>query len=195
MAISFDEMDEATVEFAKKVVRQSKGRLTRGGTNATRELYNSIGFRWDANKKLLQFVMSQHGAFIDRGVEGSGRGNWKSSKTPARALRDSKGVVFKYRRGGPGKKFHREFVEWLMVKGIRLRNKKGQYLDRDTAAFLVRRNVGRFGIKPRKFFTDSFNGLYPKYVKNLPKTVGPDVQAMVTEMLTELKGEDIVIKL
>lgn len=73
---------------------------------------------------------------------------------------------------GPGKQPPQKVLEnWLTSKDIKFRNKKGQFLKNKTAAFLVARNIGRYGIEARPFL----DLLYKDDFKDIDEAFAEDV--------------------
>ena len=60
-------------KFGKDVIQQSRTRLTKGGSNYTKELYNGLGYEsFDRGAKFgLTFTMPLHGAVLDEGISGT----------------------------------------------------------------------------------------------------------------------------
>ena len=55
-------------KFAKYVIQQSRSNLTKGKKNASKELYNSLGYEVSKSAKstFLAFNMADYGTFQDR---------------------------------------------------------------------------------------------------------------------------------
>ena len=71
LLMKFKNVDEIVTKYAKYVVQQSKSNLTKdkkGGGN----LYNSVSYKIEKSQDdfLLDFLMEDYGAFVDRGVKG-----------------------------------------------------------------------------------------------------------------------------
>jgi len=66
------ELGGALNKFAKYVVQQSRTNLTKGQKNASKGLYNSIGYtvKENPNSFSLAFLMNEYGTFQDKGVSG-----------------------------------------------------------------------------------------------------------------------------
>jgi len=178
---SFEKIDEATNEFGKKVVRETRSNITRTQANAGNELWRSIGYRFEKNK--LSFFMLGYGAFVDRGVTGHGRNRWKGWQprgTIHRSLSD-----YSFKIGPVGPEADGSFRRWIRQRGIQIRDKKGRYVKASTASFLIRRSVGYHGIKPRSFFTDAWNKLLPEYDRVLNKVVTKEVENNLDKILEQ----------
>ena len=60
-------------KFAKYVVQQSRSNLTKGKKNASKELYNSLGYdiSQSSGTTSMSFNMADYGKFQDKGVSGT----------------------------------------------------------------------------------------------------------------------------
>jgi len=160
--VSSDKIDnkninEALREFAQRVVFQSRRNLTKGGKNFTKELWNSINSSITVNPNSfgLQFFMSPHGVFQDRGVKGVSSG---------KSLSGYKFGTGSGQKGGLTKGIN----QWVRRKQIQFRNKEtGQFISYEQTARTIIRSIWQKGIKPSMFFTRPFE----KYYKKLPKEV------------------------
>ena len=163
---------ESLEKFAKYVVSQSRANLTRGKKNASKELWDSIGYELDVhqNSFTLKMIMEDYGIFQDRGVKGV-----KSGKSLDNFSYKSKGGKTGLRGMPPPKAFD----NWNVRRGRAGRNKKGQFLTRKQLNFVTALNVFKFGIKPSMFFTKPFE----KAFKNLPQEVVEAFGLDVTEFI------------
>ena len=81
-------------KFAKYVIQQSRSNLTKRKKNASKELYNSLGYKvsQSAQTTSLAFDMADYGKFQDKGVSGTEK-KYTSAKTvmimPASLISDS----------------------------------------------------------------------------------------------------------
>lgn len=70
---------------------------------------------------------------------------------------------FKYVNLGrkPGKKFVPipSILEWIKIRGIKGRNKKGQFIPRLSLAFAIRQNIYKFGIRPANIYDKGLDSL------------------------------------
>lgn len=182
--ISRAKIDAEMNKFGKEVVRVARGNLSRDRSNASKTLWKSIRYRWEESKQIIRFYMAPYGDFINSGVTGHGRGTYTSKR---RMARSTKGYEFKTGPGlGSGTKMDRLFQDWLRVKNVQIRNAQGQYVDRKTASYLVRRNTGRFGIEPTGFWDKSFDAVYPKYSPIIDRTIGTAIEDSLDEILSQL---------
>ena len=65
-----DNTEDILRGFAKRVIQQSRTRLTKGKKNSSKELYNSLKYdlKTSANAFILNFFMEEYGIYQDKGV-------------------------------------------------------------------------------------------------------------------------------
>lgn len=151
--------------FAKRVIQQSKSRLTKGKKNSSKELYNSLRYdlKTSANAFILNFFMKDYGTYQDKGVSGK----FKKYNTP-----------FSYKDKMPPPK---ALDKWIVRKGLRgVRNEQGQFIKRKSLQYLIARSIYRKGIKPSNFFTKSFEQAFEKLPKELVEAYRLDLQEFLT---------------
>lgn len=138
-------------KFAKYVIQQSRSNLTKGKKNASKELYNSLGYEVSksAESTSLAFNMADYGTFQDRGVSGTE----KKYNTP-----------YSYTTKMPPRK---AFDKWIVRKGIAPRGKGGKFLSRQSLQYLIARAVYKKGIKPSLFFTKPFEAAFKRLPDDL----------------------------
>ena len=137
-------------KFAKYVIQQSRSNLTKGKKNASKELYNSLGYDITerTNGASLGFNMANYGKFQDRGVSGTE----KKYNTP-----------YKYTNKMPPPK---AFDKWIVRKGIAPRD-KGKFKSRKGLQFAIARSIYKKGIKPSMFFTKPFAAAFKRLPDDL----------------------------
>lgn len=137
-------------KFAKYVIQQSRSNLTKGKKNASKELYNSLGYDITerTNGASLGFNMADYGKFQDRGVSGTE----KKYNTP-----------YKYTNKMPPPK---AFDKWIVRKGIAPRD-KGKFKSRKGLQFAIARSIYKKGIKPSMFFTKPFTAAFKRLPDDL----------------------------
>lgn len=140
-------------KFAKYVIQQSRSNLTKGKKNASKELYNSLGYEVSQSAKTtsLAFNMADYGKFQDRGVSGTK----KKYNTP-----------YSYKTKMPPRK---AFDKWIVRKGIAPRGKGGKFLSRQSLQYLISRAIYQKGIKPSLFFTKPFERAFKRLPDDLIK--------------------------
>ena len=119
--MEFNNLEAVMNQYAKYVIQQSRTRLTKddkGGGN----LYNSLSYNLvdDDQAMLVEFMMEDYGAFVDRGVKG------KTSTYP-----ETRSALSPFQYGsGTGKKggLTKGIDKWLRKKRFQWRDKKGRFM-------------------------------------------------------------------
>ena len=162
--------------FGKRVVKESRTALTKKKKNASKRLYNSIGYDLEVHKNSfhLSFKMEDYGKFIDRGVKGVGGtktdgSQWKRKKVTNNA--------FRFRDKRPPTNV---FNGWTIKRGIAPRSKGGQFQKRKSILFALAETVYRTGIETTDFFTKPFESAF----RDLPNDI---IEAYSLEIDTLLK--------
>lgn len=174
--LSKDKIDEAVNKWAKQVVRKSRAALSREKGTSTKKLWNSIRYRYYAKDGILQFLMEPYGAFLDKGVTGTGKLHHRGGKVTPVAYNKSEaspGYSFKSSKktiGGSLKK-------WLSTKGL------DESLD-----FVFRRSVHARGIRPRRFFSDVFENELIDFDVVIGEAATVAVEDALDEILEPLKN-------
>ncbi len=161
----------ALQRFAKHVVSQSRGNLTRQKKNVNKKLWDSVGYDLKVHKNSfsLKFIMEEYGIFQDKGVRGADPSSVKNGKQKAPLS------PFSFRGKKPpmqpiadwAKARHIRFRQGKMVNGkwkSTGRYAKGNYI---TIAFWLQNRIFAQGLKPSLFFTKP----YVKAFENLPEEV------------------------
>jgi hypothetical protein len=140
-------------KFAKYVIQQSRSNLTKGKKNASKELYNSLGYEVSQSAKTtsLAFNMADYGKFQDRGVSGT---------------KNKYNTPYSYTTKMPPRK---AFDKWIVRKGIAPRGKGGKFLSRQSLQYLIARAIYQKGIKPSLFFTKPFERAFKRLPDDLIK--------------------------
>lgn len=155
--------------FEKRVIQQAKSNLTKQKKKASGNLYNSIDSELNVHKQSfsLEFMMSPYGQFVDKGVSGKK----KKYNTP-----------FSYKSKMPPSSV---FEKWIKNKGIKGRNKKGQFITSKSLSYLIARSIFNKGIKPSLFFTKPFNNEYKKLSNDLVEAFGLDIDKFLNYTLNK----------
>jgi hypothetical protein len=72
-------------------------------------------------------------------------------------------------------------LEWIKVRGIRGRTKKGKFMSNLSLAFAMRTNIYKYGIRPANIFDKSYDGL-EYYFEDFPNNLPPDVVFAANEL-------------
>jgi len=121
----FAKTQDALNKFAKYVIQQSRANLTKQKKNASKNLYNSLGYdlKVNPNSFSLEFYMADYGAFIDEGVRGS------KSVYPESAQS-------RFEFSGRFKMIPTSALDkWTVSRGIAPRDEKGRFIDRQSLKF------------------------------------------------------------
>ena len=133
-------------KFAKYVIQQSRSNLSKGKKNASKELYNSLGY--DISQKgdttSMAFKMADYGTYQDRGVSGTE----KKYNTP-----------YKYTNKMPPTK---SLDSWVVRKGIAPRGSGGRFAKREGIKFAIAKAIKKKGIRPSLFFTKPFEAAFKR---------------------------------
>ncbi len=161
--MKYNNLEKAIEKYAKYVVQQSKSNLTRDKKGGG-DLYNSISYDLDVetNAFLLDFLMEDYGAFVDKGVKG------KTSTYPETSAALSK---FQYGsgtgpKGGLTKALYNPETEsgWIKKKKFQWKDKKtGRFLSYKSMSYLIARSIYNKGLKANMFFSKPFESGLQKY--------------------------------
>ena len=120
------EFKQAIEKYAKYVIQQSRRNLSKGRTNASKQLYNSLRYKIKGTK--ISFESEDYAQFIDQGVRGKSHDYAQSRNSP-----------FKFRNKQPPS---RAFEKWIKIKGIKGRDKKtGRFITDKSLTFLIARSI------------------------------------------------------
>jgi hypothetical protein len=179
------ELGSALNKFAKYIVQQSRTNLTKGQNNASKGLYDSIGYtvKENPNSFSLAFIMNEYGTFQDKGVKGKDPS--KVSKNAKIKGQQAPNSPYKFGSGthkGTWGSFVSSLEGWVSKKRIRLRDDKGKFKKGSykTIAYIIAGNIYNRGLKPSLFFTKPFE----KSFKNLPQEL---VEAYALEVMDFMK--------
>ena len=155
--------------FGKYVVQQSRSNLTKKKHNATKELYNSIGYFVDktAQGYKLSFQMEDYGMFQDRGVKGVKSNYIANKNTPFSYKQNSNLIGLEYHTG--------VFAKFAKRMGMQPRNKKGQFGSYKTMGYILARSIKNKGIKASMFFTKPFEQAFKRLPEDLADTLAKDI--------------------
>lgn len=159
-------------QYAKYVIQQSRTRLTKddkGGGN----LYNSLSYQLmeDDQAMLVEFMMADYGAFVDRGVKG------KTSTYP-----ETRSALSPFQYGsGTGKKggLTKGIDKWLRKKRFQWRDKKGRFMSYDSMRYLIVKSIYNKGLRANLFFSKPFKAGIEKYELNMAKAFAEDIRSQM----------------
>ena len=167
--MEFKLMQKELNDFGKYVVQQSRTNLTKGKHNATKELYNSIGYFVDktAQGYKISFKMEDYGMFQDRGVKGVKSNYIANKNSPFSYKQNSNLIGLEYHTG--------VFAKFAKRMGMQPRNKKGQFGSYKTMGYILARSIKNKGIKASMFFTKPFEQAFKRLPEDLAETLAKDI--------------------
>jgi len=164
-------VNEYLEQLSKELRQQVRSRLTKGGNNATKNLYNEIDFFIQESKSKnsisISYTRPKYADYQDRGVSGVKR----KFNTP-----------FAYTTKKPPANV---FSEWAKQKGFKPRDRKGQFMSYKSFGFAVANNKFNFGIEPKGFFTKSFELIINKIPNEIIERYALDVRSALEIALKE----------
>jgi len=162
---------ESLEKFAKYVVSQSRANLTRKKKNASKELWDSLGYELKVHKNSfsLKMLMEDYGVYQDRGVKGIKSG------------RSLDNFSYKKKGGLKGMPPPKAFDNWNVRRGRAARDAKGRFLSRKQLNFQTALGVFMFGIKPSMFFTKPFEKAFTRLPEEVVEAFGLDLTNIITE--------------
>ena len=170
-------------KFAKYVIQQSKSNLTKSKKNASKELYNSLGYdiKVSKNSFQLEFLMEDYGIFQDKGVKGAD----PSKVSPNAKIKGQQAPNSPYRFGsgktGNWKQFVLSIEKWAKKRNVRFRDEKGKFKKGSykSLAYVISSNIYNRGIKPSLFFTKPFEKAFKNIDKDLVEAFKLDMEKLI----------------
>ena len=167
--MKFKNVDEIVTKYAKYVVQQSKSNLTKDKKGGG-DLYNSVSYKIEKSQDdfLLDFLMEDYGAFVDRGVKG------KTSTYP-----ETSAALSKFQYGsGTGQKggLTKGINAWLKKKRFQFRDKQGRFMSYESMTYLISRSIYNKGLKANLFFTKPFEAGLKRLPDDLIKGFALDIE-------------------
>jgi hypothetical protein len=163
--INTENIETTLNSFADYVIQQARSRLTKGGTNASKELYNSLKkeVRINPNSIELDIEAKEYWKFIDYGVKGTESGKSNNG--------------YKYTNKKPPVK---AFIKWAKVKPIKPRDKQtGRFITDKQFGFIMQNHIFKHGIKPTKFLTTPFEKAFNSLPNEVIEAYGLDFEGFI----------------
>ena len=174
--MKFKNTEELINKFRSYVIQQARSNLTKGGTNVSSKLYQSLKSEvlTENTYSLVNFEMESYGAYQDLGIKGKS----KSNKAPNSPFKFGSG---KGKKGGLTDGINK----WVKAKGIQYRDKKtGKFLSYQSTAFIITRSIYQTGIRPSLFFTKPWEVAKNKYLgSELIKAYKADIESIISYKL------------
>mgnify|MGYP000666158784 CR=1 FL=1 len=167
--MKFKNVEEVLNKYGKYVVQQSRSNLTRDKKGGG-DLYNSVSYNIEKSQDdfLLDFLMEDYGAFVDRGVKG------KTSTYPETRNALSK---FQYGSGtGPKGGLTKDIAKWVRKKKFQFRDKQGRFMSYESMTYLIARSIYNKGLKANLFFTKPFEAGLKRLPDDLSKAFVLDIE-------------------
>ena len=152
---------DALNAFGKYVVQQSRSKLTQSNKNASKRLYESLGYELKVmpNSFSMAFLMENYGEYQDKGVSGTE----VKYNTP-----------YKYTNKMPPPS---AFSQWVVRKGLKgTRDASGRFVSRKGLQFAIAKSIFKKGIKPSLFFTKPFEVAFKNLPNDIVEAYGLDVE-------------------
>lgn len=152
---------DALNAFGKYVVQQSRSKLTQSNKNASKRLYESLGYELKVmpNSFSMAFLMENYGEYQDKGVSGTE----VKYNTP-----------YKYTNKMPPPS---AFSQWVVRKGLKgTRDASGRFVSRKGLQFAIAKSIFKKGIKPSLFFTKPFEAAFKNLPDDIVEAYGLDVE-------------------
>lgn len=151
--------------FANEVINRSRNALTQKKKNTSKDLYNSLSYDLKVSSKgsfSLSFEMEEYGKFIDKGVKGRD----SSTKAP--------NSPYRFKNKMPPTK---DLDKWVVRKGIKgVRNKKGQFIKRESIKFAIAKSIQKHGIETSNFFSKPFENAFKRLPDDLIEAYALEVE-------------------
>ena len=170
--MEFNNLEAVMTQYAKYVIQQSRSRLTKDDKGGG-DLYNSLSYNLleDDQAMLVEFMMEDYGAFVDRGVKG------KTSTYPQTSAALS---PFQYGSGtGPKGGLTKGIDKWLRKKRFQWRDKKGKFMSYQSMRYLIVKSIYNKGLKANLFFTKPFEAGIQKYELDMGKAFAEDIRSQM----------------
>lgn len=138
--MKLDQTKIAFRKFADNVQKRTKQRASQRDVKASGAMIKDIKFDVKVSANSIEIIYNRpaYADFQDQGVSGTQR----KFDTP-----------FSYKTKRPPSHV---FEKWAKIKGITPRTPNGQFMTFKAFGSKVANKVFLFGLKPRKFFTDTF---------------------------------------
>ena len=178
-----DNTEDILEKFAKRVIQQSRTRLTKGKMNVNKSLYNSLKYKLETTPSsfIIHFLMNEYGSYVDRGVKGTNSNYVENKKTPFSYKPSSNVIGLEAKTGIFGK--------WAKKKRFRLRDPKGKYAKGTykSIGFIIAQSIKKKGIRATHFFTRSFEQAYEKLPKEIIEAYKLDLEEFISSSTYQTK--------
>ena len=178
MQLGQDALNKSLNRFGKVVVKESRTALTKKGKNDTKVLYNSIAYtlKLSKNSFQLEFLMDEHGKFVDKGVQGK----TSSAKAPNSPFRFGKSSGGGRQKGG----LSDSIEAYVKRKRFQFRDRKtGKFMSFKQTAYLISGSIYNKGLKTTNFFTKPFEAAFKRLPEDLVNNYSLEVDKLLNQAL------------
>ena len=166
---SMPELDRELHRVGRLWKKNAQAKLRRDNKNASGTLTRSMKIRTGSERgnAFVDLTPSvYYWKFVDLGVRGAKRSPYpRQSQSP-----------YRFRNKMPPVSV---IEEWIKVKGLTGRDKRGRFIKRTRFAFLIARAIFRRGIKPTFFISDTGDRISRKYSQSIADAIGRDMAAIL----------------
>lgn len=178
MQLGKDVLQDSLDRFGRVVVKESKTALTKKGKNDTKGLYNSIQYKLkiSRNSFQLEFLMDEHGKFVDKGV----RGKTSNLKAPTSPFRFGKSSGGGRQKGG----LSDSIESYVKRKRFQFRDRKtGKFMSFKQTASLISSSIYNKGLETTNFFSKPFEAAFKKLPEQIVKDYSLEVDKLLNQAL------------
>lgn len=181
--IEYKAVEKYLKSYGKFIVRQAKKIIKKKKKQASGKLINSLKFKIkkQRGKFSFEFLMADHGKFINSGVTGLGKGilppNSKAKNVrPNRTFIDVDGRRKRSPYRFKSKNVKRGVLDkWIVRRGIAPRDENGKFISRKGLAFIIGRAIKAKGIQGISFYSQPISFSRNKFKKEMMDKFGEDI--------------------
>tara|TARA_Y100000361_G_scaffold57808_1_gene50544 strand:- start:1071 stop:1631 length:561 start_codon:yes stop_codon:yes gene_type:complete len=174
--LRYENIERFLESYAKYIIRQGQSILAKN--SATGRLSDSLDFtifKTDEGYE-IRFTAAAYGDFRDKGVSGNISKRYYYSIDGRR-----KSSPYRYVNKQPPVS---RLVDWLSVKGIQGRYKKGdkkkrggRFMKKESLAYLIARSIKSKGIKALSFYSQPISYSFGRFKTELAQNFAKDIEA------------------
>lgn len=178
------ELERALNRQGDRLTKDVKRAIKKKDLVVSGALYDSVRYELEEvgeGKYVMSFYMLEHGYYQDEGVKGANpsavRVNGKAGRQKAPRSKFQFGKMT-----GKGSLF-KALDNWIVRKGIAPRNRRGQFMSRQSLRYAMTKSIYYQGIEPKEFFTpvwDKWNKRVPDVLKD---ALSKDVEKLWLEFV------------
>ena len=163
---------QAFETFGKEVIQLGRSNLSRMDKNVSKDLYNSMNYKYEGYKNGFRFVieMDEYGVFQDAGVKGA--------KSSAKAPKSE----YKFKNKKPPKQ---PIQNWVSRRGFQFRKANGQFMSYSSTAWLIQRSIFETGIPTTNWFTRAFELKFKRLQPKIEDAMAVSVEKLLDFTIKE----------